>query len=36
MKAEHNRFGFSVLGGSDEGLKPMVDTIKPGKMPHDL
>lgn len=31
MKAEHIRFGFSVVGGNDEGLKPMIDHIKPGK-----
>jgi hypothetical protein len=31
MASTDRRFGFSVVGGVDEGLTPRVDDIQPGK-----
>ena len=31
MTSNDTRFGFSVVGGVDEGLTPRVDDIQPGK-----
>jgi len=31
LATSDKRFGFSVVGGVDEGLPPRVDDIQPGK-----
>jgi hypothetical protein len=31
MASSDRRFGFSVVGGVDEGVRPRVDDVQPGK-----
>jgi hypothetical protein len=31
MASNDRRFGFSVVGGVDEGVRPRVDDVQPGK-----
>ena len=31
MVGEDDRFGFSVMGGQDEGFKPRIDEVGTGK-----
>jgi hypothetical protein len=31
MASNDRRFGFSVVGGVDEGVSPRVDDVQPGK-----